>query len=220
VPPPSPTTGTPGEANIGAITIDQPPDGAAVTVPLALSGTADVFEAALSVAVSDASGVLCERRLQATSGTGTRGTWTATMAFSPPVQRESITVRAFSVSPKDGSEINAVTRRLQLAPDVPGIVIAQPRCGADVPGGASLAVSGTASVFEAALAVELRTSSGTVVAAMHVTADAGAPATGSWSTRLDLNGIAAGTYELVAYSGSARDGTPENVFSIPIRITV
>lgn len=209
-----------GSPTASAITIDQPPQGAKVNVPFEISGTADVFEAVLSVAVSDASGTLCERTVQATSGTGTRGTWTATMAFVPPAQAETITVRASSRSPKDGAEINVVIRSLQLAPDVPDIVITRPRCAGDVAGGASLAVSGTASVFEAALAVELRTSSGAVVATKHVTADAGAPATGRWSTQFDLDGVAAGAYELVAYSVSARDGTPEHVFSIPIRITV
>ncbi|MDP9237894.1 MAG: Gmad2 immunoglobulin-like domain-containing protein [Chloroflexota bacterium] len=202
------------------ITIDQQPQGAKVNVPFEISGTADVFEAVLSVAVSSASGTLCERTVQATSGRGTRGTWTATMAFVPPAQAETVTIRAFSRSPKDGAEINVVTRSLQLAPDVPDIAITQPRCAADVPGGASLAVSGSARVFEAALTVELRAASGAVLAARQVTADAGAPAIGNWTTQFDLDGIAAGAYELVAYNLSARDGTPEHVFSIPIRITV
>jgi hypothetical protein len=55
-PPIQPTAGV--EA---AITINQPQPRAAVAVPFAISGAANVFEGALSVRVLDASGgVLCE----------------------------------------------------------------------------------------------------------------------------------------------------------------
>lgn len=216
-PPPSPTTASFGKTIAGSIIIDHPRPGASVNVPFEISGTGGV-DASILVSVSDVSGTLCERSVQATSGNGTQGTWTANLAFVPALQAEPVTIRASSQSPRDGSSHVAGTE-LQLTPDVPDILITQPRCAADVPGGTSLAVSGTARVFEATLTAELRASSGAVVAAKQITADAGAPATGRWSTQFDLDGIAAGAYELVAYSGSARDGTAEHVFSIPIRIT-
>ncbi len=84
----------------------------------------------------------------------------------------------------------------------------------------ALAVNGAASVFESSLIVELRDASGTPLVTQVITADAAGPATGRWSTTLDLATVVAGAYELVAYDISARDGTPENVFAIPIRITV
>jgi hypothetical protein len=204
-----------------AISINAPSAGASVRVPFDISGGANVFEAVLQVQILGQDGrMLCQRTVQATSGTGTPGTWTTTMAFAPPQVTGRATIRAFSISPRDGSEQNVVTRDIQLQADAPAIVIAQPRCNADVPQGSTLAVSGTASVFEASLLVELRDGRGAPLVMQIVTADAAGPATGRWSTTLDLAGIVAGAYELVAYDLSARDGTPENVFAIPIRITV
>jgi len=208
-------------ATPSAIRIDRPAAGAAVGVPFEIAGRANVFEAALVVQVLGPNGqALCERHVQATSGTGTPGTWAATMAFVPPPSAGTATIRAFSLSPRDGSEQNVVTRAVLVQADAPAIVIAQPRCNADVAQGSMLNANGTASVFEATLIVELRDAAGTVLVKQVVTADAAGPATGRWSTRLDVSRIVAGTYELVAYSASPRDGAPENIFSIPVRITV
>jgi hypothetical protein len=200
--------------------IDRPAAAATLAIPFEISGTANVPGGALSVSLSDASGTLCERDLKTTSGTGTPGAWRTTMAFAPPAAPGPVTIRVFSRSPQDGATVNIVTRTVQLIGDAPDIVIAEPRCAADLAAESALRVSGTARVFEAALTVELRASSGAVVRQQHVTADAGAPATGRWSAALDLTGIPAGRYDLVAYSISARDGAPEHIFSIPVRITV
>ena len=203
-----------------AIVIDGPAASATLSIPFEISGTADVAEGALSVSVSDASGTLCEHDLKAASGGATPRAWRTTMAFAPPAAPGPVTVRAFSRSPQDGAAVNVVTRTVQVTGSPPDIVIAEPRCAADLAAESALRVSGTARVFEAALTVELRAGTGAVVGQRHVTADAGAPATGRWSAVLDLTGIPAGRYDLVAYSISARDGAPEHVFSIPVRITV
>ena len=204
-----------------AISIDEPQADASVRVPFEISGAANVFEAALVVQVIGADGrALCERRVQATSGTGTPGTWATNMAFPPPASPAAATIRAFSRSPRDGSEQNAVTRSVQVSAEPPSIVIAEPRCNADIAQGSALTVSGTARVFEATLMVDLRDATGTVVRTALVTADAGGPDTGRWTTTLDLATVVAGAYELVAYAISARDGTPEDIFAIPVRITV
>lgn len=202
------------------IVIDQPAASATLSIPFEISGTADVSEGALSVSVSDASGTLCEYDLKAVSGGATPRAWHATMAFAPPAAPGPVTIRAFSRSAQDGTVVNVVTRSVQVTADVPDIVIEKPRCATELAAESALLVSGTARVFEAALTVELRAGTGAAVVLQHVTADAGAPATGRWSAVLDLTGIPAGRYDLVAYSISARDGTPEHVFSIPVRITV
>ncbi|MBI5285208.1 MAG: hypothetical protein HY874_08960 [Chloroflexi bacterium] len=226
-PAPRPTPGTrtaPSPAATtaaSAISIDEPRAGASVRVPLVISGAANVFEAVLFVQVTGVDGrALCERRVQATSGTGTPGTWATIMAFPPPASPAPVTIRAFSRSPRDGSEENAVTRSVQVSAEPPAIIIAEPRCNTDIAQGSTLTVNGTARVFEATLMVELRDAAGVVVKTALVTADAGAPDTGHWSTTLDLATVVAGAYELVAYSTSARDGSPENIFAIPVRITV
>ncbi len=204
-----------------AISIDRPAAGAAVRVPFEIAGGANVFEGALQVQILGADGrVVCQRSVQATSGTGTPGTWATTMAFAPPASPGRATIRTFNVSARDGREENVVTRDIHLQSDAPAIVIAAPRCNADVAQGTMLAVNGTASVFEASLIVELRDGRGTPFVTQIVTADAAGPATGRWNTTLDLATVVAGAYELVAYGISARDGAQENVFAIPIRITV
>jgi hypothetical protein len=47
------------------------------------SGTADVFEGTLAVDVWSGGKVLRTQTIQATSGTGTRGTWSATFDLPP-----------------------------------------------------------------------------------------------------------------------------------------
>ena len=49
-----------------------------------------------------------------------------------------------------------MTRQVTTATDAPAIVILTPACNADIAAGSGLRVTGTASVFEAALRLELR----------------------------------------------------------------
>ncbi|HET6616110.1 MAG TPA: Gmad2 immunoglobulin-like domain-containing protein, partial [Dehalococcoidia bacterium] len=98
-----------------AIIIDEPGLGDIVQIPFEIAGTADVFEAALTVQVLAPDGALvCQHSIMATSGSGTRGDWATTMAFAPPVPPSGnaavpMVVRALSYSAKDGSEENVVT---------------------------------------------------------------------------------------------------------------
>ncbi len=211
---------TPGDA---AITIDEPALDATVRVPFAVSGGANVFEAALIVDVlGNAAGlVLCRRPVQATSGTGTPGTWETTIAFDPPPADSPVTLRAYSLSPRDGAPINMVERSLTVSAEEPDIVIESPACNTEVPSGSTLAVAGNAQVFEAALTVELREYfSGAVVLTQNVTAASGVERS-PWSATfaLDAAAVPVGIYELVALSFSAMDGAPENIFAIPIEVT-
>lgn len=202
----------------GAITIDAPADGAEVQVPFAVAGTANVFEGALVVQAIDAAGeVLCQHNVQASAGSGTRGTWETAFAFVPPTQEQQITIKAFSLSARDGAEENVVTRTSAVSKELPPIVIESPGCNYNQYTAAVLNVSGTASVFEAALIVEVRDADGTVLKTKVVTASAAAPARGTWQVSLDVLSLSPGPFEVVAYSISARDGTAENIFSVPIR---
>ena len=204
-----------------AISIDAPAASANVRVPIDVRGTSNVFEGVLFVQLQQTDGtLLCERRVQSTSGTGTPGIWQTTIAVPPPVTTSPATIRAFSRSARDGSEENVVTRAVTVGPDAPAIVILTPACNTDIAAGSGLSVTGTASVFEAALRIELRNADGMVVASQPVMADAGAPARGNWTAMLNISSLPAGLYELTALDLSARDGSRENEFSIPIRITV
>ena len=201
----------------GAITIDAPVE-AVMRVPFTVSGTANVFEGRLIVQAIDASGaIVCQHRVQATSGSGTPGTWETVLAFKPPAAEQEITIKAFSGSTQDGSEENVVSLTTTLSPELPPIVIESPACGGLQSTVFILDVSGTASVFEAALIVELRQLDGAVLQTKSLTASAAGPERGTWQVNLDVSALPPGFYEVVAYSISARDGTAENIFSVPIR---
>lgn len=104
--------------------------------------------------------------------------------------------------------------RADVAGFVPIILVESPADGQRVP--ADFAVSGTASVFEATLVVELR-QGGAVVVRRTVTASEGAPSRGTFSTRLRAGSAGAAT--VVAYAPSAADGTPQHVQRIPVTVT-
>ncbi|TAL41226.1 MAG: hypothetical protein EPN91_11180 [Salinibacterium sp.] len=213
--PPSPTP-TPSSS---AITIEDPVTGDTVMTPIPLSGTANTFEGALTVDALDADGnTMCIRNITATSGTGTRGTWQSVLAVAPPETDAPITLRAYELSAKDGSMINLVSREVTLSATHPAIYILSPGCGATASPGSDFAVSGRAFVFEAQFELELRDSSGTVALSTHVTAASGTEES-DWNATLHLPaGLAHGDYDLVAFDNSAKDGSVENEFAIPIAV--
>ncbi|MGH2548092.1 MAG: Gmad2 immunoglobulin-like domain-containing protein, partial [Thermomicrobiales bacterium] len=76
--------------------------------PMHLTGTANTFEATVSYRLTDVRGqVVVEGHFQATSGTGTRGTFDETIPFTVTRQGRA-TLVVFEASAKDGSEINVV----------------------------------------------------------------------------------------------------------------
>ncbi len=198
------------------IVIEQPASGN-VRVPIEMRGRANVFEAALTIdALGNAAGlVLCTRHVQATSGTGTEGTWEGILSFVPPAEDAPITLRAYTFSAMDGSMLDVVERGVTLSSDRPNIVIDSPACAAKVSG--TLTVSGRALVFEAVLHVDIRDASGAVVMTQRVMAADGTLFT-PWNATFDLSALTPGFYDLVAYDLSARDGTIENEF--PVQISV
>ncbi len=75
-------------------------------------------------------------------------------------------------------------------------------------------VAGTAIVFEATLALEVR-SAGKLVHTETITASAGGPYRGTWSTSLDLP---PGSYDLVLYEPSAEDGSHLHATTVSIDV--
>ena len=199
-----------------AITIDTPLLDEEVAVPITMTGTADVFEAALTIdALGNAAGlVLCTRHLMASSGTGTRGDWSGVLAFTPLDTAAPVTLRAYSFSPMDGSMENVVERTVIVQPERPNIVITSPACNEEV-SGATLTVEGMAEVFEAALVVELRDAAGTVVAQQSVMAASGVEFS-PWTATFDISALSNAFFDVVAYSTSPMDGSVINVFPVQI----
>src|SRR5215469_14432216 len=94
------------DSYLPAITVQSPVIGQQVTSPVTVSGTADVFEAVVSLRLLDSAGnELARTFTNATCGTGCRGTYTGTISYSV-AQSEPGTIEVYEVSPKDGQQVN------------------------------------------------------------------------------------------------------------------
>ena len=88
---------------LAAIFVDRPAYGAALGNPGRISGNADVFEAAFRVTILDAAGKsLVDQQVMATCGTGCRGTFDVTMAYTV-AKGQYGTLRVYNPSAKDGT---------------------------------------------------------------------------------------------------------------------
>jgi hypothetical protein len=103
--------------------------------------------------------------------------------------------------------------RADVTSFAPVILVEQPAAGAEVP--ETFTVSGTASVFEATLVVELRRD-GMMLSKHTVTASEGAPARGTFT--VTLRAPSPGAVTVAAYAPSAADGTPQHEQDIPITV--
>jgi hypothetical protein len=187
-------------------------------VPIVITGTADTFEATLVVDVVNPAGdVVCTRTVTATSGSGTPGTYEATLAIPPPDAPTPMILRAFESSAKDGSMQNLVEREVTVSTQRPPIFLTSPVCGAlmTMPGEVFL-VAGRATVFEAALTVELRNAAGAALISEDLMTEVGNEES-DFSAYLTLpEDTPAGLYDLVAFDYSARDGSIENEVSVQV----
>jgi immunoglobulin-like protein involved in spore germination len=102
--------------------------------------------------------------------------------------------------------------RDDFASYVPPILIESPAAGAEVP--STFRVSGTASVFEATLVVQL-VRAGKVVAKRNVTASEGAPGRGTFATTLHAT---PGEATVSAFAPSAADGSPQHEVDVAVMV--
>ena len=103
------------EDDTPAILVESPLPGAKVTSPLQAKGTANTFEATFQYDLRDAAGkVLKTHFVTATSGTGTRGTFSFSVPFAAAKAGIGNLV-VYELSAKDGSRINEVSIPVQLA---------------------------------------------------------------------------------------------------------
>jgi hypothetical protein len=90
------------------ILVESPLPFAETRSPLRITGTANTFEAALRVNVTDGEGLIVyDRGAMATSGTGTRGTFDVTATFKVPREGTG-SVIVFEESAEDGHPIHIV----------------------------------------------------------------------------------------------------------------
>lgn len=96
------------------ILVESPLPGDTVRSPIHLRGTANVFEANVSLDIRGANGKLLKQTYTtATSGTGTRGTFDTELAL--PDREGAVTVVAYESSAKDGSYLHVVEVPLELS---------------------------------------------------------------------------------------------------------
>lgn len=113
---PSPSVGGPTGTAKAAIVVGTPQPGDEVVSPVTIAGTADVFEATVSIVILDASGQeLAATFATATCGTGCRGRYSAEVSFFTET-RQSGTIAVFESSAEDGSPRNLVTIPVLLVP--------------------------------------------------------------------------------------------------------
>lgn len=95
------------EAYAPAILVESPAINDTVGSPLKISGTADVFEGSFSAQIALANGtVIAKKNVQASSGSGTRGTFAASIPFTTGEKKGWLIV--FELSAKDGSPMHQV----------------------------------------------------------------------------------------------------------------
>src|SRR5262249_230802 len=99
-----------------AITVQSPVIGEQVTSPVTVSGTADVFEAVVSVRVLDSAGnELARTFTNATRGTGCPGSSAVSITY-PARRSQPGTIEVFETSAKDGQPVNVQLIPVTLTP--------------------------------------------------------------------------------------------------------
>jgi hypothetical protein len=110
-----PVTLAPKTSN-SAITVTNPPPGDDVAGSVTISGTADVFEAVVSIRILDAKGhILVDTSTMASCGTGCTGDFSITVSYSVG-HRQTGVIQVFEASAKDGSPTHVVEIPVTLLP--------------------------------------------------------------------------------------------------------
>ncbi len=98
------------------ITVANPAIGERVSSPVTVSGTADVFEAVVSVRVLDSAGTeIAGTFSTASCGTGCRGTYSVPVSYTV-AHAEPGTIEVFESSPKNGQPVNVQLIPVTLEP--------------------------------------------------------------------------------------------------------
>jgi hypothetical protein len=116
VPVQGPQTTAMYDGYLPAITVQNPAIGEQVSSPVTVSGTADVFEAVVSVRILDSAGNQIARTFSTAScGTGCRGGYSVPVSYSV-TRAEPGTIEVFESSAKDGQPVNVQRIPVTLAP--------------------------------------------------------------------------------------------------------
>jgi hypothetical protein len=107
---------TASSGELPAIVVETPAPGDVVTSPVTIAGTADVFEATVSIRIYDSvNNLIVDTFTTATCGTGCRGDFSIEIPFAV-AERQGGRIVVFESSAKDGSMINVVEIPVTLVP--------------------------------------------------------------------------------------------------------
>jgi hypothetical protein len=116
VPVQSPQTTAMYDGYLPAITVQNPVIGEQLSSPVTVSGTADVFEAVVSVRILNSAGNEIARTFSTAScGTGCRGGYSVPVSYTV-TRAEPGTIEVFETSPKNGQAVNVQQIPVTLAP--------------------------------------------------------------------------------------------------------
>lgn len=109
-------TSRPSGSEEAAIVVDTPLPGDEVVAPVRVSGTADVFEATVSIRILGEDGVeLAATFATATCGSGCRGDFSAELFFFTEELRDGV-IEVYESSAEDGSPLHLVSIPVVLVP--------------------------------------------------------------------------------------------------------
>jgi len=202
-----------------------------VTSPVIVSGTADVFEATVSIRILDGTNnVIADTFTTATCGSGCRGDFEAEVPFSVSTEQPGV-IQVFEVSAQDGSKINVVRIPVTLVP-VPGgqitpaggppatasetIEVLTPALNARV--SSPVTVSGTANVFEATVSIRILDGTNNVIADTFTTATCGSGCRGDFEVEVPFS---VGTEQpgvIQVFEVSPEDGSERHMVTIPVTL--
>jgi Immunoglobulin-like domain of bacterial spore germination/Sporulation and spore germination len=116
VPVQSPQTTAMYDGYLPAITVQNPVIGEQLSSPVTVSGTADVFEAVVSVRILDSAGNQIAKTFSTAScGTGCRGGYSIPVSYTV-TRTEPGAIEVFESSPKNGQPVNVQLIPVTLAP--------------------------------------------------------------------------------------------------------
>lgn len=121
---PSPSVSPSPSGSLTAIVVEAPVAGATVSSPVQVRGTADVFEATVSIRIFDATNnTIAETSTMATCGTGCRGDYAVEVPYEVGGEQPGV-IEVFEASAKDGSPIDVVRIPVTLVPGPPDPIAA------------------------------------------------------------------------------------------------
>ena len=216
------TTEQPSTPPAAPIEVESPVAGASVTSPVVVSGTADVFEATVSIEVRDELGrVVGSGFTTATCGTGCRGDYEARVRFEVDHEQAG-TIVVYQANPSDQGHrrLFPVTVPVRLFPSSPpptaAIVVDEPIENARISSPAL--ISGTANVFEGTVSIRVLDENGAILSEDFTTATCGSGCQGTYRTRVRFQIDRKQRGSIQVFESSAESGETLHMVEIPVTL--